>query len=79
MTFFVERECTIGGCLCPAWQEWFMASEETDPQAVSEERDPVPLEEWPFDPAACERPDICPLYRKHKSARSKHMGSCRNE
>ena len=61
---FVERECAVGGCMCPAWDEWFQASEDTDPAAIDEDRDPKPLEEWPFNPLACERPDICRLYRR---------------
>ena len=65
---FVESECTIGGVLCGAWGDWFQACEDTDPNAIDEGRDPAPLLEWPFDPSGCERPDICPLYRKHKGS-----------
>lgn len=63
---FVESDCLVGGCLCPAWNEWFMACEDTDPKAIEEDRDPAPLRQWPFNPLACERPDLCQLYRKHK-------------
>lgn len=63
---FVEAHCTVGGSSCAAWHEWFWASVEADPSCNDEDRDPVPLAEWPFNPLACERPDICPLYRKHR-------------
>ena len=66
MGVFVEAKCTIGGAKCPAWDEWFQACEDTDPEAIMDERDPAPLTSWPFNPLACERPDICPLYRQHK-------------
>lgn len=69
---FVERDCTIGGILCPMWDEWFWASVDSDPACNKpdddgEVRDPVQLLEWPFNPLACERPDICPHYRKSRS------------
>jgi hypothetical protein len=60
---FIELECAVGGVHCPAWEEWFAACEDTDPNAIEEDRDPLPLLEWPFNPLACERPDICRLYR----------------
>jgi hypothetical protein len=66
---FEEALCTIGGALCPAWNEWFAACEDTDPTAAEEERDPDPLAAWPFSPLACERPDICPLYGRHKKSK----------
>ncbi len=62
---FVEAKCTVGGTLCPAWNDWFQACDETDPDALAQDRDPTPLVNWPFDPVGCERPDICPLYRAH--------------
>jgi hypothetical protein len=65
---FVEQHCTVGGCHCGAWSEWFQACEDTDPNAIDEDRDPAPLSEWPFDPLGCERPDICPMYRLSKDA-----------
>ena len=61
-SYFVEAKCSIGGCLCPAWSDWFAACEDADPTAIDAYRDPEPLERWPFDPTGCERPDICPLY-----------------
>lgn len=60
---FVERDCTIGGGLCPAWAEWFQGCEDADPKCIDEDRDPLLLTAWPFNPLACERPDICKLYR----------------
>lgn len=67
MIVFVKTKCLVGGCLCPAWDEWFQASEDTDPDAIKQGRDPLPLEEWPFNPLACERPDLCPLYASAKA------------
>lgn len=60
---FVESKCQVGGVLCPMWDEWFQACDDTDPDAIAEERDPKPLLEWPFNPLACERPDTCWHYR----------------
>ena len=48
---FVEADCKVGGCLCPAWADWFEAIDDTGQ-----------LEEWPFDPLGCGRPDTCHLY-----------------
>jgi hypothetical protein len=63
-TYFDEPLCAVGGCRCPAWEEWFMACDDTDPKAIDEGRDPKPLEQWPFNPLGCERPDVCRLYAK---------------
>lgn len=63
MANFVESRCLVGGDKCPAWSEWFWASVETDPACNDEDRDPDPLLEWPFNPLACERPDLCRHYR----------------
>lgn len=68
MIYFVGSKCTVGGCSCGAWEDWFMACNDTDPEAIEEERDPKPLEQWPFNPLGCERPDICPLYQEAKRA-----------
>src|SRR3546814_12819143 len=66
---FVERDCQVGGILCPRWAEWFEACEDTDPDALDEERDPVPLTNFPFQPSECRKPESCALFR-----RTQHKG-----
>lgn len=66
---FTERDCQVGGVLCPMWAEWFDACEDTDPRAIDEGREPAPLLEWPFNPLGCERPDTCWHYRASKRSR----------
>jgi hypothetical protein len=61
--YFVERDCQVGGALCPMWAEWFQGCEDADPDAIVEDRDPILLLEWPFNPLGCERPDTCRHYR----------------
>ena len=66
---FDDAACTVGGSLCGAWHDWFWASVDSDPACnEGDGRDPVPLLEWPFDPAGCERPDICPMYRRARAS-----------
>lgn len=62
-TWFVEARCAFGGCRCGAWEDWFMASDDRDPTAIDEERDPKPLSRFPFDPKNCADPERCAMYR----------------
>ena len=64
MSYFCERKCAVGGVACGAWADWFNASEDADPSAIDEERDPVGLEDFTFQAAECARPDVCTIYRE---------------
>lgn len=64
---FVEADCRIGGCACGAWEDWFIACDDADPDAISVGRDPAELTDRPFDPASCAKPGTCKLYERATS------------
>ena len=61
---FVEHECTQGGVLCGAWGDWFWASVEADPASEAEDRDPLPLQDFPFDIRECRQIATCALHAR---------------
>lgn len=67
MTYFDEKECEAGGSTCGAWHDWFTASDDADPTAIDEGRDPKGLADVTFHPVDCHRPDTCPLYVRCKT------------
>ena len=63
---FVEADCFVGGSMCEAWHNWFWASVDADPgcnepDADGNDRDPLPLTDFPFDPSHCRDIGRCRL------------------